>query len=149
MIKNLNAIIAASVAMHFTSKIEGLTTYVEGDPHRPNDKDHVEIRYDGPITEQVSALESKVDFEVNLLVTTAIQSENGDLYAHSRNVDKAIPAFVDIPIFRDNDVIGCAELKQNSRSRDYIEVRQFGQIEPSILIEQATIEGHYTVYLEG
>lgn len=149
MIPDLNVLIVSSVALHFMSTIKDLETYLEGDPHRPSSRSYAEIRYDGPIVQQLTGTHSQVNFEVNVLVTTVMEPQNGDLYAHARNVDKARNAFVDIPILRGGVVLDCANLKQDHSGKDFVEVRQFGQVEPSILIEQATIEGHYTVEMEG
>lgn len=151
--KNIERWIAASINKHFDDRKETYPLFIEG-MHRDKitEQNQFELRIDGPyIIEECHNL-FFYDYEINILVSSLINDT--DLYQLHRMLGIVTAAFTDIEVYRfgngveDNQsLLGCLQLKQSSGIREKVQVSIFGQIEPDVKLQQATVEGHYRLTL--
>ena len=129
--------------------------FVEG-AHRETESltEFIEFRMDGPYFTETSKDYWHVYFEINIMLQTLLSET--DLHAIHRLAGEVSAAFTEIPIYKygegvddDDSFIACAKLKQDKRKRERIQVNHFGQIEPETKLIQATVEGHYELYLDA
>lgn len=142
----------ASLADHFT---KGLTNcYVEGNERNMETErqDSYELRIDGPYMSEVAKNQLRVYSEVNILVCTYMDATAA--IRHMTNIGKAVDLFNDIVIYKYGDESGIDTKAKVELFRllpmgetDRIQVSNFGQIEPSYKLLQASVEGHYKMLI--
>ncbi len=157
MNKNWPRWIFASVTNHFDSNLETYDIFYEGQKRSAENfqTDLVEVRMDGPRFLQLGVTEWHADIEINLLVQAAINDE--DFHKIHRMVGIVATGFhPGIQVFKygsgvddDDSLLGCLDLVQDRRSREFLTISHFGQIDPDKLLMQATVEGHYKTQLTG
>jgi hypothetical protein len=155
--KNWSRWIFASLSKHFADAYAaaGIPLFIEGQ-HRNTRllANFFELRVDGPTLREVSKGCWIFRVEVNILVQSAMNDTN--YHVVHQNVGIAASAFEKgIPVFKkgsgaddDQSFVGCLQLLQNERSRDFVEINHFGQIDVKTKLMQATVEGHYEMTLQ-
>jgi len=155
--QNWNRWIFASISQHFVDGVGSeLPLYIEaqlrGDMVRTT-PDFAELRVDGPYVTEVSKNYWRHYLEVNVLIRTSIGSNYHQIHTYTGLI---CSIFTDISLYKygntindDDSIFGCLGLLQDSRGRDRIQVSHYGQIEPDLREVQATVEGHYEVFLEN
>lgn len=147
---NWNRWILASAYTHFTGLV-GENLLLDGMDRDDLDKDPLfgEFRLDGPRYNQQTNNYYRLWFAINIVVTSAIDPVDltlkhdliGDI-VNAFTLELAINKYGD-GVDDDDSLLECATL-----DRDFpIRVNQLGQIDKDLRIEQATIEGHYLLYL--
>lgn len=139
----------ASTSKHFADvfSAEGVPLFVEGDDRDTESfKDFAEFRLDGPRWVEVSRNYFRLDVPINVL----LQSKMDDSNTHRiyRTIGTTLSAFIKINVFRfgdDDTFVGCLKLREG----DPVRVNHFGQIDETVRILQATVEGHYRIHLHG
>jgi hypothetical protein len=145
--------ILASVSTYFDANRGGLPMFIEGQERDTKDeKSLIELRIDGPWYTERTKGDWRVYVEINVLVQTTMLVR--DFHNHHRNMGIVAAAYGDIQIFRcgdgpddDDSLLGCLKLMQNDRKRERVVTSNFGQIEPHIRVQQATLEGHFEMFL--
>lgn len=147
---NWNRWILASALTHFTGLV-GENMILDGEDRDGLDKDPLfaEFRLDGPRILQQAANYYRLWFAINIVVTAAIDPV--DLTKKHDLIGDIVNAFsLELPIMKygtgggdDSSLLECATLSDDFPVR----VNNLGQIDKNIRIEQATIEGHYLLYL--
>lgn len=143
--------IFASISKHFDSGLT-LPLFIEGQYRdTAGVSDFVELRVDGPKWTESSKDCWKGIVEVNCLITSHMDESN----YHTIHTNAGIVQNLfqqRIPVFKlgsnpqdDDSFIGCLELMQDLRGRDALELNHFQQIDVKVLIQQATVEGHYKI----
>jgi len=133
---------------------ESLKYFVEGEP-RTTDKDteYIEFRLDGPESEEVSHNYWHHDVEINLAITVVQKKDIGRIHRYVGIIVQAMNA--EIPVFKygcptdvanDKSFIGCLQLRREFRERAIV-AAHFGQVEASLNVMQATVEGHFRLTL--
>ena len=139
--------IFASITKHFNDNRQGLVLHIEGTHRDTNtETDLCELRIDGPWFNEVSKDYWIIRLEVNILVQVTMNDSN--FHKIHTNVGIMASAFTDIEVKKygdDDSLLFCLQLEQKPRNRsnDAIIISHFGQLDPNIKIQQATIEGHY------
>lgn len=151
VLANMPRWIFASVTNHFNTQCSAYPVYIEGFTRRTNkEESHIEIRVDGP---RIIKYPSQYYFygEVNLLIS-CLNSENYHKIHEMAGIVAA--SFVDISVYKYGDgvydtgqYVGCYKLIQKNRGHDRVEINHFGIIEPDQSIVQATVEGHYKMFV--
>lgn len=150
--------IAASINKHFVTELgpDVAKVFVEGQ-HRGNDlaksPELVEIRTDGPYYQQYPNRLWKLTYEINLLVTYALDDKNNyrvwELIGKcSEASSKLIRVFTYEKGVTNPEFIGCLNRMTGKDGRDDVEVHYFGQVEPTVKLSQACVETHYYIELE-
>lgn len=138
----------ASVSKHFQVST-GLPVFIEGQ-HRDTrkEKDFIEVRMDGPQFTEVSKGYWKIYGEVNILVTSAMDTNN--YHRIHQSVGLVAAAFTMIHLFKygtgvddDQSHWGCWNLLQDTGKRQRIDIFHFGKVDVKSEIVQASVEGHY------
>lgn len=152
-----NKWIFASVLKHFKTILEGhsISTFIEGTSNRDlTQSEYVEIRMDGPYTNERSRNDFVLRVEVNLLIQVIVDPQK-NLYRNMEVSGRCVESMTTIPVFKlGNDIadtgdkIGCLELEM-PQPRDHVRVHNFGQVETDVKLQQSTVEGHYKIELEG
>jgi len=154
---NWNRWLFASISQHFYDGIGTLLPlYIEaqwrGDVERTT-PDFAELRIDGPYITEVSNNYWRHYLEVNVLIHSSIGTNYHMIHTSTGLI---CSIFTDIDLYKygntindDDSIFGCLKLLQDSRGRDRIQVSHYGQIEPNLKEVQATVEGHYEVFLEN
>jgi hypothetical protein len=143
----------ASVSKHFDDRKGSIPLFIEGQHRDTNTlKDFAELRMDGPRYVEVSKGFWELRAEVNILIQSAKDDQN-----YHRNYDTIgimRKAFTCIEVLRygttvpdDGTVVGYLKLLQDTQGRDFLEINNFGQVDPKRPLMQATVEGHYRMYL--
>lgn len=139
----------ASFTTHFATHFEAnaLPHFVEGDDRPdPSPKDFVEIRMDGPrIWKQPGRYRLYVP--VNILIQSTMDDD--DTHRIFRTAGVVVEGFADsIGIFKlgngvedDQSLSFCMSLMQDKLNP--LKVNHFGQIDATLRLQQATVEGHY------
>ena len=154
MNKNWARWIFASVTKHFDDNKQGLATYVEGTYRDTRTEvDFFEVRQDGPYSTEVSKDYWHFFIEVNILIQSTMSAT--DFHKIYRDVGIVMAAFTDIPVYRygtgdddDDTLLGCLQLVSDAQGKKPVKVSHFGQIEPRTDLLQATVEGHYFMFLK-
>lgn len=159
--------ILASVSKHFSDKFATdignnvFDFHIEGMPRTPReDQSLFELRMDGPRGSEHTKGEWTLRVEVNILIQTAMKDVGttgySEFHEHHRNMGRVQEAFTNIDAFKygpvadpDNDqsFLGCLKLIHDKPARDFLECNNFGQIDKTTELQQATIEGHYEICL--
>lgn len=141
----------ASIVKHFDALRQGVHLHVEGRERiTPEPKKRFELRIDGPYTKELSANYWQLDFEVNVLITQV--RDTSDAYSMDRLKGIVQAAFTRTIVARKlgdtpdpGDTLGCLILR--SDGREGIMTSEFGLIDASQGLRQATVEGHYRMEL--
>lgn len=140
--------IYASVSKYFNDNKGDYALFFEGhdyDENAFNDaKKRVEFRMDGPAREERARDDWVLDFEVNLFISvTRSDSDVHTIYTIAGYIQSLFKN--NIPIYKYGDggaLLGCLTLISE------VKVSQLGQVEERTVVLQATVEGHYRIYLE-
>ena len=152
---NLPRWIFASISKHFTTKCPSLMLFIEGQL-RPTtlSKDWIELRVDGPYLTEVSKGYWKVYSEINVLLSSYMDQKN--YHRIHQDAGTVAAAFTCIEIYRygigiedDQSLVGAMQLVRDTRGRERIQISHFGMIDPDKQLYQATVEGHYSMFLES
>ena len=155
MDKNWSRWIFASITKHFSDIID-LTLFVEGMERQTKDlKNFAEIRIDGPKSNELSADYWRLYVEINVLIQSIMDDKN--LHRHWDNIGDVNMAFTRrISVHRyadadgqngDGSHLGCFQLVTDRYDREAIVTSNFGQIDKSVRLQQATVEAHYALFL--
>lgn len=147
--------IFASITTHFDGIIT-ISTFVEGMDRQTKDlSEFAEIRIDGPRTNELSADYWRLYIEVNILIQTIMNDR--DLHRHWKNIGDVNMAFLNcISVYKkadrdgnngDGSRLGCFQLVTDRYNRENIVTSNFGQIDKSVKLQQATVEAHYEMFL--
>lgn len=157
MNENLIKWLTASFAKHFEVLGAGDDLFfLEGEPRdtQRSKTPIFELRVDGPYLTESTKNNKTAYCEVSVLVQTPMDSgDDVSIYIHPVALGKAAALFDDISIYKYGDgniMVGCAQLLQSGRSREKVQVNNFGQVEPEKMLMQGSVEGHYQFkYNEG
>lgn len=153
IIQNTPRWIFASVSKHFDAHKQTLKLYIEG-MHRGtrDDKDFIELRVDGPYFTELSKGYWRIYSEINVLVQSAM--DDTDFHRIWKDIGIVSAAFINLIVYKygdgpddDDSQLGCMKLISSARGKERLQVSYFGKIAPSVEIHQATVEGHYEMYL--
>jgi hypothetical protein len=145
----------ASFSKHFadTFSAASVPLFCEGDDRNTAKvKDFAEFRMDGPKIRELSRGYYHLFVPVNILVKSNMDDAN--VHRIHRTIGTAISAFADhISMFKygpdgvidDGSLVTCFSRMDNLL--DQLKVSQFGQIDPTVRVQQATVEGHYEAYI--
>lgn len=148
--------IYASIANHFDAYRQGVYMYVEGFPRETDDKSEwFECRIDGPFYDGTTNGQWIVDVEINIAICVVM---NNNAYRPHQLAGIMANAFTfSIPVNRrgdasenpvhDGTLLGCLHLKPGDRER--IDKSFFGKVRPDTELMQASLEGHYRMYLSA
>lgn len=147
----------ASVSKYFETACTGVATkfYVEGEERTIKDTEDttIEVRMDGPDITDMGAGSYRLYIEVNVLVGVKKSTDTHNLYRLLGSVQEAMLSNISVYKYGSDtggvdtgDLLGCLQLLQNTREK--IKTSVFGQIEKNTAIDQATVEGHFEMYLE-
>jgi hypothetical protein len=151
--KNWPRWLFASVSEHFENNKGALTLFIEGQHRKTRDlKDFAELRVDGPYLTEVCKGVWRIFIEVNVLVQSAMDDAN--FHRIHTNVGIIVAAFTSIPVYKygtgvddDESLLGCLTIVSDARGKERIQVSHFGKIDAATPLEQATVEGHYEMFL--
>ena len=135
--------IIASVNDHFDSVADLVTGEVAGEL---NDNETVEVRVNGPYIDELS----KDDFKITATVNVVIQSVMSDLEYHNihRKVGKVLVLFTAITVKKFGDGVDDDQTELGCfRKPRSIQVNYFGEIEPQLRLEQASVSAEYEMYV--
>lgn len=134
-----------------------LPALVEGIDDRDDEfmeeTDRVEIRVNGPFTQELSAGYHRIYVDVNCLFMSRMDGEGKNAY----DLDRFLGIFHEamdgnIPIFRhgtgpddDGELLGC--LSPRPGKSDSIKVLQFGQLDRVDRIREAMVDARYVMHL--
>lgn len=148
--------IYASVAKHFGDKMAAASIHfhVEGANRDTEDKrEWFEIRCDGPFIDEESDHHFRLGTEINILVNVIegddayrIHTLNGmvqEWFEYGIEVFKLGDPVVDPE--NDGSLLGC--LTQDVEKDDAIKTSLFGKVRPDTNLIQASVEGHYRMFL--
>ena len=153
IIQNAPRWIFASTGKHFDSLKQTLNLYIEGQ-HRATreEKDFAELRVDGPHLTELSKGYWRFYSEINILVQSAM--DDSDYHRIWRDIGIINSAFTNFIVYKygdgsddDSSQLGCMRLMHDARRKEKTQTSYFGKIAPSVEIHQATIEGHYEMFL--
>ena len=145
----------ASFSKHFADVFAAATQtlFCEGDDRdTAKTKLFAEFRIDGPKIRLLSRRYYRLFVPVNILITFHMNDTN--VYDIDRLSGTALSAFADhISMYKygpdavidDGSLVACFALMSNSL--DGIKVSQFGQIDPILRTQQASVEGHYEAFI--
>jgi len=125
--------------------------FIEGQVRATKDEaEFVELRVDGPWTTEINKNYFRLFFEVSILVQATIDPT--DQYNIRKLTGQISSMFNDINVYKYGDggaYLGCLKLIQDSRKKERVQTNHFGQINPSVPLQQATVEGHYEIHLSN
>ena len=155
---NLPRWIFASVTKHFFDGLDALNDLpiiIEGQHKDDIDsEDYYELRINGPVITQLNSKQFQLEFEINMIVSSTLNDTNFHrLYRYVG--DCCTVFFTKLQIFKygdgsndDSSLLSCAELVQDSGSKDAVIVQHYGQIDPNIKLLQATVSGKFIILTE-
>jgi len=145
--------IKASCAKHFSGISDETKFFVEGFVRdTENLPDWVEFRIDGPFIKEHTRESWELAIEINVLISV---TEGVDIYRQEVIVGRVTELFLDcIRVYRygngpddDQTELGCLELRKPS-NREKLTVSNFGKLRPDTQLTQASVEGHYLMFLD-
>lgn len=147
--------IRASISKHFNDRRQSLPLFIEGQfRHTREHPLGIELRVDGPYLTEVSHDNWKHDYMINVLVTSVLNKQ--DLYAQDRAFGIVLAAFTDIMCYRfgngpddDGTFLCCLRIIHNDHKKQRTKANNFGQIEPTTELLQASVQASYQTYLDG
>ena len=141
---------AASVVKHFDALRQNIALYVEGRVRPVTEPgEQFELRLDGPSAKEFTKGHWQLDIEINVLIKW--MRHPLDAYRGERLkgiVQAAFTNSIRVYNYGDDDpaeLIGCLQLR--SDGREGIITSDFGLIDASQTLRQATVEGHYRMEL--
>lgn len=146
--------IFASITQHFADAITNYDVFVEGMDRKTNTlKDIAEIRVDGPRINEQSKDDWRIYVEINILIQSVMN--DSDLHRLYRIIGDVNVAFQTcILVYKygtgdddDQSKLGCFNLVSDEDNREQIITSNFGQIDKSVRLQQATVEAHYEMFL--
>jgi len=141
-----------SFLKHFEDGKGDTSVYAEGFTRdTDHTMDYLELRVDGPDTQELSKGKWRLYFEVNVLCVAKMTE---DAYRINRLTGRVSKLFTDcihvrkhgIDAVDDETVIGCLRLVPLLRER--VRTTHFGRIRPDTEIIQASVEGHYEIFFD-
>lgn len=142
MIDNLVKLIKRATFNQFASLDDLFIEHDQRDPEQVTNR--YELRVDGPYIRELQRNYFHVVVEVNVLVETIKNPEQ--LYLHSERKDTALALFTPcIRVFDDNNEV-LFVLTRRDEFRNHLTVNDFGTVENTLPILEATIEASYEVY---
>ena len=148
--------IFSSICKHVDDNKGTLALFIEGQERDSTvDKDHMELRIDGPYFTEQSKHYWKLVVEVNILVQGVI--DDSDFHKMQKYAGKAayiLSMPIDIKKYGsgvedDDSSIGCLQRIDDMLDRERLVISHFGKVEPASAIEQSTVEAHYEMFLES
>ena len=139
--------IYASASKVFQTMADAYPIYffLEGTKRRTDTKSNfIEFRMQGPRVTEISNGYYRLDVEINILYSIAISS---DFHLPYKIAGKIVETMSDICVYKYND--GDALLGVLTLKRQPVVVAHFGQARPDTEVVQGTIEGSYTMHLNG
>lgn len=152
---NISRWIISSIANYFDTNKGDYVLFVEGF-QKSTQARWAELRVDGPFLKEVSKGCFYYDVEINLILSSVKNHEDGYGLVQMAGYFQAL--FVDIPVFKndyitnpdpiinDGSLLGC--LRLNTDKREYLRVNHFGQVRPDTDLFQSSVEGHYRLVLD-
>lgn len=143
-----NKWIFSSVAKHFKAKCEELhiPLYIESFPRDTSSlKDWIELRIDGPHYTPQTKNQWEITLEVNVVVSSAKDNINSYRYLEAQG--NVVKMFSNIPVYKlglDESLVVCLQTTQGK-----IVTRNFGQVGPTVALNQSSVEAHYRAFLQG
>lgn len=142
---NIHKWITASLIKHFKANVSTPLYYHGENPNlTKGKKSYFELRIDGPSIKQPSRTYFKVYVEVNVLIS--VYDNEGNIYKIENLIGEISAAFNNtIPVYKlpEDTLVGCLTL-----NKDGIFPAKFGEVDPDLKLQQATVEGHYEIQLE-
>jgi hypothetical protein len=146
----------ASICQHFDNRRGTIPMYVEG-THRDTEtiKDFFELRVDGPWITEESKNCWKLYTEINILCQSAKDFKDFHrLRKMTGIVSQACTDYIEVfkfgkDVWDDQSLVGCLKRMDTGygKSQERIQITHFGQIEPRVELEQASVEAHYEMIL--
>lgn len=150
--------IHASVAKSLSTvaAAKGMAVLVEGVDIRDDDfqsaPDQLEIRVNGPFSRELSKNYHELVVGVNVLLKSQMGGQSRNRFLHDTLLGHLHDA-MDGPlaIYRygtgpddDDTLLGCLKL---APGKSYVRVYHFGQVDPSLLMQQGMVDAEYRMYL--
>lgn len=146
--------IFSSCAHHFNSIADRPHMHIEGFPRETEDKSEwIEFRLDGPVYDRTTNGEWKIDVEINIAICVILGSNAYRIHEIAGVIVRAFK--YTIPVNRrgdplenplnDDSLLGCLRLKPGDREN--VVKSFFGKVRPDTNMMQATVEGHYRMFL--
>jgi len=157
MNKRLTRWLYASVIKHFKSYIdlESVTFHLGGTEYDVNstDRDTIALHLNGPKINEICNNVFKVSIEVHCLIQCIMRETN--MYRHIDLIGAMNTAcFNGITVYKygpeaedDDSFVGCLRLVQDARGSERVETTNFGQVDMSVKLLQATVEAQYEMYI--
>lgn len=152
---NLSRWIWASCSKFFDDRKGDLTIFFEGDDRDTAKlKDFIEFRMDGPRSRTISHNYTRHDVFINILVQSTMDSM--DTHRFWRTVGLVQALFVPcIPVYKYGDgpdddpsvMVGVLQIRNDGFNGEQLKVSAFGQVDPTVRVQQATIEANYRMNL--
>lgn len=153
--KNMSRWIWASVTKYFDDNKAGLVVFFEGDDRdTAKDQDFIEFRMDGPRTKELSHNYTQYDVFVNVLVQSTMNKE--DTHKFWRALGQVQALFIKcIPVIKYGDgpdddgttQVGTLLLQDSGFNGEQVKTAVFGQVDPIVRVQQATVEANYRMHL--
>jgi hypothetical protein len=141
--------IQASICEHANTNRGGVKLFIEGEKRiTDTTADRFELRTNGPMFNEISNGIWRTQITLNLLISCNINKT--DLYTLDRKIGIAMNIFTTILVYKygvlsgtdDQSLLTCLHIVDGPT------VTRYGQINPSIEVVQATVQGHYKTLLE-
>ena len=140
----------ASIYSHFDDRKGSYHLSLEGQlPKDTTEKSSwAELRVDGPYVSELSKDYWRLYVEINVLISAQQSPDN--LYAYDTMLGHFLSIFESsINVYKyggdDESLVGC--LNMLVETRQFLQVSQFGQIEPDNHLQQSVVEAHYQMNL--
>jgi hypothetical protein len=146
--------VVISYAKHVDLLRRDVPFYLEGFAPNPNDiknkESYFELRIDGPYSKEMAKNQWNMYFEVNVLI--AVHQDDNKSYRMQEMVGIANTFFTDASVMvrkygtgpqDDQELLGFLQL-----NREKVKSSMFGKIRPDMRLMQATVEGHYDLYMD-
>lgn len=151
--------IKASTAKHFGDIFDGesIISLIEGENRNTGDlKEWFEIRVDGPEYRKITKTQFELYCELNVLCCFVPNGKDNAYRIHDLTGLAATGFVNEIPLRQygpssdpDNDGSHFGCLRLNKGRREAVKTSVFGELRPDTPLIQATVEGHYKVFLEN
>jgi len=146
--------VTISYAKHVDLLRENTPFYLEGFSPDPNDiydaKSYFELRIDGPYTQEMAKRQWDLFFEINVLIVMHLDDK--DSYGLERLIGIVNKFFKDEKVMvrkygtgpeDDQELLGFLHVRP-----EQVKTSKFGRIRPDMRMLQASVEGHYDLYLD-
>lgn len=155
MIEHIPRWTHASIKDYLKKNWGGAPLFVEGeDDNKPPDPFYIELRIDGPVLKAHGSKGEYIgEIEINLIITI----KKDEKYVHLLQdkmglavqlLNRCIPVrkigrTTDAPDIDDGSVVAYLQLNPDEQ----IDVSNFGQVDPILRVQQASVEAHYRMQL--